>query len=137
MYCTKQDLIERFGIAELEAKAWDQDLDTIDDAKVDQACQDATETVNLYVSTSITLPAETPPPILVRLSCDIARYFMQSQNPLDEAKERYRLAIRILKDIAAGNATINVESEPTQPANVDAQRDESDRIFTRESLADF
>ena len=49
-YCTMQNLVERFGIDELEAKAWDDDADKIDEPKVAKACQDATDQINMYVA---------------------------------------------------------------------------------------
>lgn len=137
MYCTQQDLVERFGIEELEVHAWDDTTEAIDDSKVDQACQDATDEINLYVASHIALPATTTPPVLVRIACDIARYNLQARNPLDEAKARYEAAIRTLKDIAAGRASLGEAGQATGPGNVEALRDDSDRVFTLETLADF
>lgn len=137
MYCTQQDLTERFGIAELEAKAWDTDLDKIDDARVLQACSDATDEANLYLAGVLSFPVETVPPVLVRLASDLARYHLQSRNPLDEVKARYDAAIRTMKDIGTGRATLGIPDVPTTPAHVEGLRNDSDRLFTRETLADF
>lgn len=137
MYCTQTDLVERFGIEELEVHAWDDTTEAINDGKVTQACQDATDEINLYIAGNIPLPAETTPPVLVRIACDIARYNLQARNPLDEAKARYEAAVRTLKDIAGGRASLGPAGQETSPGNVEALRDENDRVFTTESLADF
>lgn len=135
MYCDKQALIDRYGEEELQRYAWDQDSEIINDAKVDQACTDASETIDLYIGSTTQLPLDPVPPILARIAAEIARYTLQDDNPLDEARTRYESALRTLKDIAAGRASLGTpESTSTI---VDAMRDDSDRIFTRESLADF
>lgn len=136
-YCTMENLVERFGIDELEAKAWDDDADKIDEPKVAKACQDATDQINMYVASSIPLPVASVPPALTRIACDIARYHLQSKAPLDEVKQRYAEAMQALKDIASGIATLGSAESVTEPANVEALRDDSDRVFTRESLAQY
>lgn len=137
MYSTQQDLIDRFGEEELQRYAWDEDTDTANESRIQQAINDAQETVNIYIAATVRLPLATTPPILTALSADIARYRLQDDNPLDEATERYKTAIRVLKDIAAGRATLGTVEQGTTGATVEAQRGINDRLFTRESLADF
>lgn len=138
MYATKDDLITRFGLDELQAFAWDADAEDVDDGRINQALNDASEMVDLYIATVARLPLAEAPPILVTVTCDIARYRLQDDRPLDEARERYDSAIATLKDIATGKATlIREDVENSTGGRVYAQRDEHDRTFTNESLADF
>lgn len=137
MYATKQDLIDRFGIEEIERYAWDQDTDAADDDKINMALTDASQEVDLYIATVTALPITPAPPVLGRLTADIARYKLQDDNPLDEARERYKQAINQLRDIAAGRAVLFKESAPPTGATVSALRDDSDRLFTRETLEHF
>ena len=137
MYATQQDLVERFGQEEIEAHAWDLDLDQADTARIDRALQDATDLVDLYIAAVATLPISPAPPILVALTADIARYKLQDDNPLDEASERYKAAVATLKDIAAGRATLVPEAPAAGSGRVWAARDLDDRLMTNETLSDF
>jgi phage gp36-like protein len=138
MYAVKQDLIDRFGKDELEAYAWDADLDAVSDTEIDTTLSDATETVNLYIAAITKLPLSTVPAILVSLTADIARYKLQGRNPLDEAKDRYKAAIAMLRDISQGKATLITDAGGvTDGSAIYTQRDEDDRLFTNETLADY
>ena len=137
MYATKQDLIDRYGFEELERYAWDAVADAVDDAKVTRAITDASEEVNLYIGGVTRLPLDTTPPALTRITADIARYQLQDDSPLDEARERYKQAVGALRDIAAGRAILFRAETPPTGATVAALRDDTDRIFTRETLDQF
>lgn len=137
MYCTQQDLEQRFGRVELEAVAWDADANALDADKIDRACADATSTIELYTAGSIATPPDTPPPILVSIASDIARYQLQSDRPLDEVKDRYASAMKLLRDIADGKATLLGDGASSTGGNVEALRDDDDRTFTTESLEGF
>ena len=137
MYATKQDLIDRYGFEELERYAWDAVADAVDDAKVTRAITDASEEVNLYIGGVTRLPLDTTPPALTRITADIARYQLQDDSPLDEARERYKQAVGALRDIAAGRAILFRAEAPPTGATVAALRDDTDRIFTRETLDQF
>jgi phage gp36-like protein len=138
MYSTKQDLIDRFGPEELERYAWDVDNDQADEQRIARANLDAAELIDLYIGAVVPLPLTSAPDILISIACDIARYRLQDDNPLDAAKERYEAAVQRLKDIAQGKATLTLDGAPTEAGRtVYAHRSDDDRLFTRESLEDF
>ncbi|MEM0953293.1 MAG: DUF1320 domain-containing protein [Pseudomonadota bacterium] len=137
MYCTEQDLETRFGADELDTVAWDPDTGARDTEKITRACQDATETINAYIGAIATVPlAEPVPEVIVRLACDMARYRLHDNNPLDEVTKRFEAALRMLRDFSDGKAVLQLATTESS-ADVYAQRDEHDRTFTRETLADF
>jgi len=138
MYSTKDDLIARFGIEEIERYAWDIDQDQADEQRIARANLDAAELIDLYIGAVVKLPLQTAPDILVSMACDIARYRLQDDNPLDAAKERYEAAVARLKDIAQGKASLIVDdAQGSAGAAVWTQRTEEDRTFSRETLEDF
>jgi phage gp36-like protein len=136
MYATQDDLVQRFGIEELHRHAWDAEADAPDAARIERALQDATATCDLYIGATNRLPVSPVPPMLARIAADIARYILQDDAPLDEAVERHKHAISVLRDIAAGRATLTPGA--TEPA-LDAwvSRGDADRLFTRETLDQF
>ena len=77
------------------------------DAKViETAILDASVEMDAYLGNCAVLPLATPyPALLVRLCCDLARYFLYK----DKAPEAVRLAredaISLLRRIASGEAT--------------------------------
>jgi len=137
MYCTKQDLLDRFDEAELQTHAWDQNTNDFDDEKITKACQDATDEVNLYIGSVAVIDPQAIPTIIARIAADIARYHIQARRPLDETKERYKTAIKILQDIAAGRATLPVEAQQDTSGSVEALKGYDDRVFTDETLDAF
>lgn len=136
-YATQADLEQRYGIDELERYAFDSDLEQIDTDRVDQALTDASDIIDTYIAGLVQLPLENPPNVLQTICCDIARFRLQDDNPLDEAVTRHEQAIGLLKDMAAGRATLPLTMQANPGGAVYAQRTEDDRIFTRETLADF
>ena len=73
-YCTKADLIERFGEDEMLSLAHDQD-GAMDDAVIDRACDDASGEIDGYVSAAgYPVPLSPVPRIVTAYACDIARY---------------------------------------------------------------
>ncbi|MEO1082392.1 MAG: phage protein Gp36 family protein [Pseudomonadota bacterium] len=137
MYATQQDLVTRYGESELETYAFDDDLDQIDTARVDQALQDASNFIDAYLAAQMTVPVDPAPDILTRLCAEIARYRLQDDQPLDEARKRYEDAVALLKDIARGTASLDPSGATAASTTVHAMRDADDRTFTRESLDDF
>lgn len=133
-YCTQENIVERFGQVELDRYASD-DFDIVDAAKVAQAIADASETIDMYIASVVTLPISPVPGILVKLCADIARYNLQDDNPLDEAKDRYTSAIQMLRDISSGKASLG--SSTVQTLSVSTLKGDDDRVFTRDTLAGF
>jgi phage gp36-like protein len=137
-YCTQQDLIDRFSEEELLRYA-DRDEDgSIDSTVIDQAITDAGEEIDAYLGARYPLPLPDPVPALLgRLCADIARYRLQDDAPLDETIERYKQAITQLRDIVNGKAMLRTATLVDGGLNVSGSKTDSDRVFTRETLADF
>jgi len=120
-YCTKNDLIDRFGQDFFEQVSANQ-------VSVDVAIKDATSTINMYIGSLIknlccnNIKSDD----LIRYACDIARhnlmvngngsyYNYDSYNAPDGIptgmpiwRERYLEAIKVLKDISSNKISINL-----------------------------
>jgi len=134
-YATQDDMTGRFGQPEI-AQITDHEKGTsIDEAVLDAALDDATSEMDGYLATRHTLPLESPPEILVRICCDIARYFLYQDQPTDTVQSRYDNAIRFLRDVSMGRVSLGVT--PTPDTNDEADYDAPDRVWSQDTLEDY
>ena len=104
-YCTQQNLIDRFGEAEITQLA-DRDRDgEIDSAVIDGAIGDATAEIDGRLSAVLVLPAVAPDELVFR-ACDIARFRLYDDRATEAVRKRYYDAVAWLKDVAAGKVVI-------------------------------
>jgi phage gp36-like protein len=138
-YCTLQDLIDRFAEHEITRLA-DRDEDGVADADViDKALADADAEIDAYLAVRYQLPLIEPYPVRLKsLACDIARYRLQDDNPLDEVTERYKGAIAFLRELANGKAALPGMIQPdTGGLRMAGAKTDDDRVFTAATLSDF
>ncbi|WP_343590122.1 DUF1320 domain-containing protein [Paracidovorax wautersii] len=123
-YATVADMVARFGQLELVQLT---DLvnippSTIDTARVETKLADASAYIDGYVgqvyrlplrgcAKPATVPGQPPtyvaPPVLVRLACDVARYYLHDDlAPENEVYRRYKAATKELDAIATGAALL-------------------------------
>lgn len=110
-YCTRQNLIDRFGEDELIQRSDRSNLGVIDDTVLNQAISDADEEINGYIAKY--LPLASVPPVLIPLACDIARYRLYDDAAPDLIKERYRNAIAYLLGVAKGQIPLIADATAT------------------------
>lgn len=122
-YATVADMVARFGALEL-IQLTDADSippSTIDEARVALKLDDASTFADGYIGQVYRLPLRgcrkpamsgqpveyAMPPVLVRLVCDIARFYLYDDlAPENEVHRRYKLAVAELDAIAAGKVQI-------------------------------
>lgn len=116
VYATLEDMKQSFGEDELIELTDMVNIppNTLDAIKVEKALQDATAKVNGYIGRVYRLPLAgcsdpanpagvLPPPVLIRLTCDIARYFLHDDRaPETEVYRRFKAAEDELQSIAEG-----------------------------------
>ena len=122
VYATVADLIDRFGEAEMIGLT-DPDNTAVQSARAQRKLDDAHALANGYVGMAYRLPlagcakpAPQPgnpqaveyvaPPLLTRLVCDIARYYLYDDKCTDEVLKRYEQAKQELLHISQGKATL-------------------------------
>lgn len=117
-YATQTDLVDRFGSAEL-VQLTDRATPAtgaIDTAVLGKALADADDTINSYLSIRYALPLASAPAILKRLAADIARYALYEDRVTEAVQKRYDDAIRFLKDVAAGRASVGPDGAGAEAA---------------------
>jgi len=116
-YCTKQDLIDRFGETELIQLTDRPDPETgavtgaIVDAVLNPAIQDAKDEINGWLAGRYQLPLATVPEVLRRIGCDIARYYLYEQTVTDQVRKRYEDAVKFLACLGKGTISLGVDLE--------------------------
>lgn len=100
-YCTRQNLIDRFGEAELIQRTDRTGTGVIDDAVLNEAIADAGAEIEGYL-TAYQLPLTTVPANLERIACDITRYYLFSDVKVELVQTRYDNAIKYLSLVAKG-----------------------------------
>jgi phage gp36-like protein len=109
-YCTQQDMIDRFGAAELiqltdRAGAADE----IDAVVLGKALGDSDDTINGYIAGRYDLPLAGTPPVLVRIACDLAHYYLYGVNVVpDVVQKRYDDVIKFLTLLGKGEITLGL-----------------------------
>lgn len=131
-YCTLQDLIERYSSDELIQLTDDTNVGEIDESVVAQAIADADGEIDGYLSGKFAAPITPIPKPLVRIACDIARYYLYDDGATDQVTKRYNDAIAFLKGVAKGDITIGVTAAGEKPASQNTVRLESGgNVFNR------
>ena len=124
-YATVQDLIDRFGERELIQLTDSEAIAEVKPAKAQRALDDAQAYADGFVGRIYRLPlagcskpAPVPgnpsavefvvPPQLMRICCDVARYYLYSDlAPEHEVYLRYKAAERELTQIAEGKSVLS------------------------------
>lgn len=102
-YCTKQNLIDRFGEQEMiQLTDHDMTAGAIVDAVLNRAIDDATAEINGYL-TAYTLPLASVPANFELMACNITRYHLYNDSATELVKERYKQGIKYLEKVAAGD----------------------------------
>lgn len=115
-YLTAADFAGRYSEEELVQLTDRLGAGVFDPAVFAQAADDAAAEVDGYLAGRYTLPLASVPPLLVRVACDVVRYRLQSDVPLEEVRKRYEDARRLLENLAAGRVTLGLASAAVAPA---------------------
>lgn len=121
-YATQAQMIDRFGQAELIQLTDRAEPPTgaIVVAVLDAALLDADEEIDSYLRVVRTLPLPAPVPArLTRVAADVARYHLYDDHAPDDVRTRYEDAVRWLRDVAAGRASLGLDDPaPTELGRV-------------------
>lgn len=137
-YCTRGDLVQRFGDREI-ADLLDRNSDGQDDQQaLVSRVADADALIDGYLGAKYAVPITGDIPQAIKLiACDIVRYLLWDDRAPEEVRRRYEDAVNRLKDYARG---IMVLPElPAAPTNTSGGVDyyAEERVFTRDSLSGF
>lgn len=130
-YCTAQDMIDRFGEDEVIQLTDRARQGIIDDGVLDRALSDAQAEVDGYLAARYPLPLASVPPVLVRVSADITRYYLFDRAATDQVESRYKAAVALLRDISAGRVTLGLPEAATPQTSNTVTMESGGRVFER------
>jgi len=154
-YATPQDMIDEFGIREMQIIGDPDGAGVVDQVRVQNALDKASEQIDFSAGQRCALPLAITSPsaatFLKQLCMDIARYRLTGASGItatDEVKDRYKEADAKLERIASGKILLCQQTgaggigapQGLSPENLtagEASCDGIDRVLTRDSLADF
>lgn len=76
-----------------------------------QAIADAESAIDGYLASRYATPLATPPAVVKRLACDIARYYLYDDHATEAVTKRYDAAIAFFRDVSAGKVTLGPEAQ--------------------------
>jgi phage gp36-like protein len=120
----------------------DEDTGSVNQARVDEAIEQADAEIDSYCGGRYSVPFSTTPDIVKKLSVDIAIYNLYSRTLQDfpeVRRERYRNAIRQLEGISKGTVSLGVDPAPSAPTDSAAETNKAtdENVFTRDSMEGF
>lgn len=154
-YATPQDMIDEFGIREMQIIGDPDATGEVVTARVQNALDKASEQIDFSAGQRCALPLVITSPsvatFLKQICIDVARYRLTGSSGItatDEVKDRYKEATANLEKVACGKIILCAQSgdgivsggQGLQPENLTAGTAESecdDRVFTKTTMSDF
>jgi len=142
MYCHVDDIRDALDEAVLIYVTDDQGTGTVDEGRVAAAIEAADAEIEGYCQKRYDLPFDPVPAIIRTLSIDIAIYKLFSRRGFREdsadkaVTEKYKNAVRMLRDISGGVLQIGTGAEP-HPAPRQVLTRTRTKIFSEDELDKF
>jgi len=135
-YATLQTLTDQVGIDEVTRSSDRDGSGAIDPGVVERALEDASSEIDSYVGSVYKLPLNPVPGIVVTYCGIIALYRMslETGSYTEEKRKRYEDAIRWLRDVAKGVASLDGEVEAVPKSSGGIRYFSESREFSRTKL---
>ncbi len=131
-YSAKADILEQLDEDVLVQLTDDADAGVVDDDVVTRAIADADSEIDSYCAAHYEVPFSTVPAMVRKLSVDIAIYnlYARRKGAPEDRKARYDSAIRFLRDVSTGKASLGSTEPDESDGGPEATTKKSDRAFT-------
>lgn len=137
MYATQESLIKRYTADVLLTVAMTAQR-TFDEAKVQEALEDASQTIDSYLAGRYALPLKQIPAVLERHCCYIARYFLEKNRATEQARKDYEDSLRYLEKVAAGTISLGIsEQGETVESDNTAMIESAGSVWARDKSKGF
>jgi phage gp36-like protein len=136
-YATQQDMQDRFSIEELIQLTDREQTGSFNAEVFTQAQIDGDAEITPYLRPMYVLPFDVVPTNLVRLACDIYRYYLYSDLVPEFVENRYKRALATLEMVKAGKLDLNPahDNDPAPEPQIHVSKPEP--IFTPDRLRNF
>jgi len=133
-YCTKQNLIDRYGEDELIQLTDRAALGVIDETVLNRCIADADGEIDGYLSPKYGAPLAVIPKAIERIACAITRYYLYDDNVTEQVATLYKDAITFLKGVASGAVSIGIDATGAEPVKSSdtVQMESGGRVFGRD-----
>lgn len=137
-YATQQDLVDRFGEAEIIQLTDTTNSGVINASTLAKTLADTDAQINAYLQ-AYSLPFLSTPPALVRVACDIARYQLYDVRATELVESRYKDALTFLKNVSTGIASLGADAsgKPVTAVQSNIKSVANGRIFSKTTLSDY
>jgi len=137
-YSTRSDILEQLDEDVLIQLTDDVDAGVVDDDAVTRAIADADSEIDSYCGAHYEVPFETVPAMVRKLSVDISIYnlYARRKGAPEDRKQRYDSAIRFLRDVSTGKASLGSTAPDDSDGGPEATTKKSDRIFSTGKTSD-
>ena len=108
-------------------------------AVLQRALDDARDTIDSNISSRYTLPLSPVPSVLGRIACNLARFYLFSDQVTETIKDAYEDDLKLLQAIRDGKASLGVDAATDQaPASTaSAEISTGGRVWSREKAGGF
>ena len=130
LYCTRADLIARFGETEVVY------LEAGRDDALNEVIADASALIDSYLAGRYQLPLAAVPAVLMRISRDLVRYAADNA-PDDTITRRRDDAVKFLESLAMGRITLGLPVDAEPEANDAAEMISEPLLWSRKSSKGF
>lgn len=124
-YATQADILEQLPEADLIGLTDDLNLGEIDQGVVERAIADAGALIDSYIHGRYPGPLSPVPPVLRRLTVDLATYDLFSRRSIigcpEIRKDRHKAALALLDRLADGRVTLGVEAPAPASSGLTAE----------------
>ncbi|MBE3574545.1 MAG: DUF1320 domain-containing protein [Firmicutes bacterium] len=139
-YCTLEDLLGQAPAETLVRLTDDEETGAINQARVDEAIQNAGAEIDAYAQARLPVPFNPVPTMIRKLAIDIALYNLFARRGIEKDSNdeivaaRYQRAVAFLENLAKGLVTIG---QPSPPPQQTVRIDNPERKFIRSQLEGF
>lgn len=111
---------------------------------LDATIQRADRLIDAYLRGRYVVPFNPAPPEVVELSAQLTRYYLEERRlstPTEGARQAYKDAMTVLKDLQAGRATLSTAGQTSEidqkPGRIVSNKTAESRMFPKSLLDRF
>ncbi len=107
-------------------------------AVIAQALTDAASTIDGYLAGRQSVPLASPPVVIKRLACDMARYFIYDDQVTEVIQKRHDAALAFFREVAAGRVSLGADlGAAAQPSGGSVEMVTDATAFGRKASTGF